>query len=330
MIRRILVALVAFAGIIWLMNTSLFSRFPEGSGPRVIAHRGQHQVYDRTGLDNETCTATRIGPPTHPYLENTLASMQAAFSAGAAVVELDVHLTPDGKFAVFHDWTLDCRTDLSGVTENTPFAELTKADIGYGYTADGGQTFPFRGKGIGLMPELDQVFEAFPDKRFLINFKSERAEEGTELAARLSRDPKALATVFGVYGGGRPTDETLDALPALRGYTRTSAKECLLSYLATGWSGHVPASCRNRLLPVPVNYAPLLWGWPVRFVERMQAAGSDVILLGPYGKGDPGSAGIDSLEEWKDVPKNFPGLVWTNRIENAREWAETSGAGPIR
>ena len=37
--------------------------------------------------------------------------MRAAFDSGADVVELDVHLTPDGKFAVFHDWTLDCRTD---------------------------------------------------------------------------------------------------------------------------------------------------------------------------------------------------------------------------
>ena len=64
----------------------------------------------------------------------------------------------------------------------------------------------------------------------------------------------------------------------------------------------------------------------MRFVERMQAAGTDVILLGPYGKGDPGSAGIDSLDAWKEVPENFPGLVWTNRIENAREWAEASGA----
>ena len=32
---------------------------------------------------------------------------------------------------------------------------LRTLDIGYGHTADGGKTFPFRGKGVGLMPSLD-------------------------------------------------------------------------------------------------------------------------------------------------------------------------------
>ncbi|SCM79097.1 hypothetical protein KL86SPO_20397 [uncultured Sporomusa sp.] len=32
----------------------------------------------------------------HPYLENTIASMEAAFQAGADIVELDVHITKDG------------------------------------------------------------------------------------------------------------------------------------------------------------------------------------------------------------------------------------------
>jgi glycerophosphoryl diester phosphodiesterase len=40
---------------------------------------------------------------------------------------------------------------------------LKKLDIGYGYTADGGKTYPFRGKAIGLMPTLTEVLQAFPD-----------------------------------------------------------------------------------------------------------------------------------------------------------------------
>ncbi len=60
-------------------------------------------------------------PPTHGYLENTIASMQASFEAGADIVELDVHPTTDGRFAVFHDWTLDCRTDGHGVTRERPW-----------------------------------------------------------------------------------------------------------------------------------------------------------------------------------------------------------------
>ncbi|MFG3757139.1 glycerophosphodiester phosphodiesterase family protein, partial [Klebsiella pneumoniae] len=73
-------------------------------------------------------------PPTHPYLENTIASLQAAFAAGADIAEVDVHPTTDGQFAVFHDWTLDCRTNGSGVTREHAMAELRTLDIGYGYT----------------------------------------------------------------------------------------------------------------------------------------------------------------------------------------------------
>lgn len=40
--------------------------------------------------------------------------MQAAFDHGADVVEFDVHRTADDRFAVFHDWTIDCRTEYDG------------------------------------------------------------------------------------------------------------------------------------------------------------------------------------------------------------------------
>lgn len=325
MIRIALIASTVVIALLWGVNTSLFSAFPEGEAPRLLSHRGQHQAYDREGLSAETCTASRIRQPEHNLLENTIPSMRAAFEAGAAVVELDVHLTPDGSFAVFHDWTLDCRTEASGVTEETPMTRLKQLDIGYGYTADSGKTFPFRGSGIGMMPTLTEVLDALPEGRFLVNFKSRRAEEGDALARLLTTNPSYREAVFAVYGGGEPAEAATAATPGLRGYTVRSAKDCLLGYLALGWSGHVPATCRNTLVPVPVNYAFLLWGWPEKFYNRMRAAGSDVILLGAYEKGDTGSAGIDDVATWAMVPAGFPGFIWTNRIEKARTYAEESG-----
>jgi hypothetical protein len=35
---------------LWAANTSLLSRFPEDKPLRLIAHRGQHQLFGRTGL----------------------------------------------------------------------------------------------------------------------------------------------------------------------------------------------------------------------------------------------------------------------------------------
>ena len=145
-------------------------------------------------------------PPAHEYLENTIGSMRAGFAAGADIVEIDVHPTTDGEFAVFHDWTLDCRTDGHGVTREHSMAYLKKLDIGYGYTADGGKTFPFRGKAIGLMPTLGEVLEAFPQKRFLINVKSRDPSEGEKLAAVLNKLPAERRAQIMVYGGDEPVE----------------------------------------------------------------------------------------------------------------------------
>ena len=147
--KRLLVAFVAlgaFAAFVFFNNSSWLHGAPGGT-PVLLAHRGLAQGFDRTGLTGDTCTASRMLPPEHPYLENTIASMRAAFDLGAGAVELDIQPTTDGRFAVFHDWTVDCRTEGHGVTREHSLAELQALDIGHGYTADGGETFPFRGQG---------------------------------------------------------------------------------------------------------------------------------------------------------------------------------------
>lgn len=307
---------------LWLNNTSLFAEQPTGA-TRILAHRGVHQNFDRTGLTNDTCTATRILPSVSAEIENTLASMKAAFDKGADVVELDVHPTTDGGFAVFHDWTLDCRTSGSGKTRDHDMNYLKSLDIGYGYTFDGGQTYPLRGKGVGLMPSLTEVLERFPDGRFLVNFKSRDAEEGERFAAKLGGNPEWREAVWGVYGGSEPTEAVLARLRGMRGVTRERAKSCLAGYLALGWSGHVPRACRQSIVLVPIDVAPWLWGWPYRFMARMTAVDSDVVLRGPL-TGDGAGDGIDTAEVASRVPAGFPGLVWTNDIPAIRPVLESA------
>jgi len=305
--------LVAAACCLYLYNASWLAPEPAGT-PKLLAHRGVHQNFDLAGVTNDTCTATRIREPIAPEIENTLPSMQAAFDLGADAIELDVHPTTDAQFAVFHDWTLDCRTEGHGETRSHDMAYLKTLDVGYGYTADGGKSFPLRGKGVGLMPSLAEVMSAFPGRQFLINFKSNEAREGDMLAQVVAAHPDWRAAIFGVYGGGPPTDEAIEKIPGLRGYTLGSVKGCLLPYLAFGWSGYLPKACRNTIVPVPVNIAPWLWGWPNRFLARLRDAGSIVLLLGPYTAGDIGSSGIDTGAQAALVPKHFDGYVWTNEI----------------
>src|SRR5262249_58620410 len=140
------------------------------------------------------------------------------------------HPTTDGQFAVFHDWTLDCRTNGHGVTREQPMTYLATLDIGYGYTADGGRTFPFRGKAIGLMPSMDEVLRTFPERSFLINVKSNDPAEGEKLAVILNSLPPARRSLLMVYGGDRPIAALHALAPDVKTMSRSSLKACLLRY----------------------------------------------------------------------------------------------------
>ncbi len=173
-----------------------------------------------------------------------------------------MHPTTDGDFVVFHDWTVDCRTEGSGVTREQSLAALKALDIGYGYTADAGATFPFRGKGVGLMPTLAEVLAAFPDRRFLINIKSDDENEGQALAARIAALPAEQAALIMVYGGGGAIEAYRQALPlppcsaptapsAASSATPSSAGPPTSPRIAAG-----PCSCCRRTSPLSSGASP--------------------------------------------------------------------------
>lgn len=294
---------------LWANNASVFVN--DGGTLRLLAHRGVHQTYAGGVPDNDTCTAHPINPVRHPYIENTLPSMTRAFELGAEVVEIDVHLTPDGVFAVYHDWRLECRTNGTGQTNDTPFSVLQTLDAGYGYSEDG-QTFPLRGTGLGAIPRLRDVFDTHPDGRFLINFKSNRRSEGRALAQMLIETPAYAARTWAVYGGWQPSQEVTRHHPEIRNFDWGAVRRCLTRYMAIGWTGLVPASCERTMVLVPSNYARLLWGWPHRFERRMAGAGTEILLVGPY-RGRRSVSGIDTPEALSALPK-INAWVWTNDL----------------
>ncbi len=315
--RRILLVtggiVAALLAALYLNNASWLAPGPHGER-YFVAHRGVHQTFPHGDIKADDCTAEMIYPPTHRYLENTIASMQAAFDVGAEIVELDIHPTTDGDFAVMHDWTLDCRTDGEGVTRQQTMAYIRTLDAGYGYTADGGRTYPLRGTGVGAIPSLGEVLDAFPDRRLLINFKSNAAAEADLLSAYLEARGEDLSRLM-VYGGANPTARFIALHPQVRGFSRSSILDCLPRYIALGWSGYMPKTCRHTIAVVPKNYARLMWGWPARFIQRMNAAETDVFLLGDWDGNSDFSTGVDVRESVDALPAGYTGGVWTNRIE---------------
>lgn len=252
---------------------------PPAPGFTLVAHRGVHQTFPLTGLTNETCTAAIIYPPTHTYLENTLPSMRAAFAAGADAVEIDLHRTADGQLVVFHDWRVDCRTDGTGVTNQQTLAHLQQWDIGYGYTADGGATYPLRGQGVGLMPSLPEVLAAFPDAHFVLDDKDGDAVTRALLGDYLASLPPADQARLSYWGPGYA--EIAARAPEVQPYlvTRAQVRACLGNYLAMLLTGSLPDGCREQALGIPYAELARLPGWPHLILARAHQAGVPVYIM---------------------------------------------------
>lgn len=312
-----LLAIAGLTAALWAWNSSWIAGPINGAQTKLIAHRGVHQTHHYENITNDSCTARMILPSSHDTLENTPASVIQAIENGADIVEIDIAQTADNQLAVFHDWTLDCRTNGSGPIRDKTMDELSQLDIGHGYTFDDGATFPFRGKYLGQLLSLETFAKQLDPERtkLLINFKSNDAAEGALLLTHIEQSPALKRMVTAVYGGPAPVAEVTQQLQAVQGFTPRATKTCLINYILLGWSGHVPASCRDTYVSVPANFAWLMWGWPHRFEKRIAAHNSKIILLGPMDPREVGTRGIDTIAQLGYVPQNFDGYVWTNHIE---------------
>ena len=81
--------------------------FFESSRPQVFAHRG----------------GSALAP------ENTMAAFDNGLALGADGIELDVHLSRDGRVVVHHDRTLERTTALTGPVAAHDAAELSRAGV---------------------------------------------------------------------------------------------------------------------------------------------------------------------------------------------------------
>jgi glycerophosphoryl diester phosphodiesterase len=101
----------------------------------------------------------------------------------ADILEMDVHLSSDGKLVVIHDPTVDRTTDGSGRVRDLTWAELRELDAGHRFVALDG-TPSFRGKGARL-PLFEEVLEAFP--RMRLNVESKAPEAAAPLVAAIEK-----------------------------------------------------------------------------------------------------------------------------------------------
>ena len=116
--------------------------------------------------------------------EGTLAAFGLADSLGADVLEFDVRLSADGEWVVLHDRSVDRTTDGEGPAAGMSLRQLKALDAGYGWSADGGRTFPHRGRGVEI-PTLEETLAAFPGRRFNIEIKTDSVAAVADFCRRL-------------------------------------------------------------------------------------------------------------------------------------------------
>lgn len=235
---------VAF--LLWSMNS-----FFAGSLPRRFGHRG----------------AAGTAP------ENTLPSFEAALELGAEGFELDVHGTADGEIVVFHDETLERTTDGRGPIREKTLDDLAGLDAGYGFSTDGGRTFPFRDQGIRI-PTLRSVLESFPDVPVIVEVKQADPpieENLARLLQSMGAGPRVL--VFSL------DQKILDRYRALReeqatGFGPDDVAEFLRRTGSDDWDGYRPPGVAFAV-PVRWHGTQIVSG---PFVDAAHRTGCEVFV----------------------------------------------------
>jgi glycerophosphoryl diester phosphodiesterase len=199
--------------------------------------------------------------------ENTVQAFEAAVALGYRYLETDVQLTRDGVLIAFHDNRLDRLTDRTGAVLELTHAEVRAADAGFAFSPDGGQSFPFRGRGV-VIPTLEELLTRWDDVYLNIDAKTdETVEPLVELIRRLD--------AFGRVCIGSFSDRRVARIRALAGGRICSS----MGQVATGTAFLVSRSGRMPVFHADCMQVPQRWGIlriDRRFVKAAHRAGLPV------------------------------------------------------
>lgn len=210
------------------------------SSPEIIAHRGAS--YDAP--------------------ENSLAAFRLGYAQKADAVELDIHLTKDGRIIVLHDPNTKRITGVDKPVVEQTFAELRTQDAGKWKGAQ------FAGE---KLPSLDEVIALVPaDKKLVIEIKCgpEAIPALKETLAKSGRPDRQ----FLIIGFSQPTMKAVKkALPGIEMYW-------LSSFRKDAQTGAVVPSVDDLIRlakDAGVEGVNLSYGGPIdaEFVRKIKGAG---------------------------------------------------------
>ena len=205
---------------------------------RIFAHRGLSRALDGSSLD-----------------ENTIPAFQAALTAGADYLELDIQCSSDGVAVVFHDETLDRITNVTG-----PISAISWSDL-QGLRLNNG----------GRICSLRQVLAHFPTAKLNIDVKAESAIG--DLASAISEANATGRVLLTSFSEKR----RLAAVAAVPGVATSASASVLIrariaAYLGLG----LRTALKNvNALQIPVSYGPMRLDSP-RFIRSVSKHGVEL------------------------------------------------------
>jgi len=298
-----LAGLAGASVLLSLLNASWIAAQPPGRLIVVARHGIVQQAAPGSG-----CEAARMrASEGNDYIENTLPSLYRAAKLGADAVEVDVQASADGRALLFRDADLSCRTNGAGAVREQSLAALKALDVGYGYTADGGRTYPLRGRGRGGMPTVEEALRELPRTEIIFRFVRDDTAEADALVAALRRAGEPDASRLGFEGPPSVTGRVRALLPGAWTFAPEQGA-CVPAYFRVGWIGVVPGACRGATVALTIGDRWKLWGWPNRFLDRMAAADSRVLMFGEAKDGR--LVGITDVAQYDKVPSGFRGRLF--------------------
>jgi glycerophosphoryl diester phosphodiesterase len=209
--------------------------------------------------------------------ENTMEAYRLAVEQGADAVEVDVHLTADGKLALMHDETVERTTDRTGSIATMTLKQLRAADPGHRFEAPDG-SFPFRGRGLKV-PTLPEVLKWLPAGIGLVVEVKARAATAPTIDALRGSKVRAAGAVSLISFDERIIDESRGLDPEIpTGYLLVPSQPIEPALVYAVEHGHAavhPYEADLGLDPGPILSVAAAYGrqmgcYVVNDPERMQ------------------------------------------------------------
>jgi glycerophosphoryl diester phosphodiesterase len=182
--------------------------------------------------------------------ENTVEAFGAAIALGLRNLETDAQVTRDGVVVAFHNPRLDDTTDRTGTIAEHSIAEIETADAGYCFSTDGGQSFPFRGRGVRI-PRFEELLLRWPTAYILVEPKVDPCVE--PLVAVIDKLDAWERVVFESFSDRRLA--RVRALSRGRACTSMGTRANVVAHIAALW-GRMPRQGAD-FVEVPVRRGPL-------------------------------------------------------------------------